>query len=259
MSDKCKFKSLKKQEEFLNRIFSFLTEKEKILVIADVSKLMRNNIFSSYKKDKISIDAKSITNCLKEVKGVVKSMTEFKFICSNHSETLEDSLKKFIEAHKYFAFYRSMISLPTLIFNNLQVLDFSHFNMGCDGIMLITPLLKTSKTLSTINLGYNNIGDDGCAFLKLGLEKNTSLTSIILECNGISSDGLTYLLDPLIKHKTLKSLKMCLNLISIEGLKLFSSKLELKDPAFQVLDFKYNNIAIKDENVDLFKKYKIMY
>ena len=261
-SSKSKFAKLNKNKEQLlcSKILDFLTDKEKVLVVYDISKFMRNCMIFYYKNKSLSIDKKGVISCVKELKTVIKTIVEFKFITSNHSETIEDSLKKFIEGHKVFNFYRSLLVIPSLIFNSLQMLDLNHVNMGYDGIMLLNPFIKKTKTVTVLNLGYNNIGDDGCAFLRIGLEKNTSLISLILECNGISNYGFQYLIDPLIKHKSLKSLKMCLNVITIDGLKEFSSKLDTrKATPFQVLDFKFNNVDIKDENIDIFKKFKIMY
>lgn len=258
MSEKSKLISMKSNT--FEHLMSFITEKEKSLIVFDISKELRNKTMGYYSLKKIATDKKSIVNCIKGLKSVIKSINEFKFIANNHSESLEESLKKYIETYNYFCFFRAISSIPIFIFPNLTELDLNHFNIGYDGILLLNTYIKTTKLLKNLNLGYNNLGDDGCSFLKIGLDKNNSIVSLILECNCISDYGLEFLIPSIINHSKLKVLKMCLNVITIDGLKELVTKLSSRThPPIQILDFKHNNVVIKEENTTVFKENKIIF
>lgn len=198
--------------------------------------------------------------CSKDIINGIKNINDFKALIGNHSENLEKLGKKYLEQFKYFNFYKSLLILPQSLFNNLTNLDFQYSNMGYDGIMILGPFIKYTKNLTSLNLSYNNLNDDGCAFLRNSLSINKSLTTLILECNGISNDGLFYLIDPIVNHINLKIIKFALNSITIDGIRDLSTKLLSKqEKVMTMLDFKYNNIIVKEENVDVFKKLKIHY
>lgn len=246
--------------ECLFNIFDCLSQKELVLVIFDVNSKFRKYFVEYTKESKISINRKDILVCSKDIIGNIKNINDFKSLIGNHSENLEKSGKKYLEQFKYFNFYKSLLILPQSLFNSLTNLDFQYSNMGYDGVMILNPFIKYTKNLTSLNLSYNNLNDDGCAFLRSGISVNKSLNTLILECNSISNDGLFYLIDPIVNHINLKIIKFALNSITIDGIRELSSKLMIKqDKVMTMLDFKYNNIIVKEENVEVFKKLKIHY
>jgi hypothetical protein len=248
-----KFKNL--NSTVLINILQFITVRENVCLIYDVNKNFANIISKHFRKDN------SLNSCLKDMKSIIKQPEEFKFITNNHCNILEDNLKKFKDSYNPFTFNRAIYLLSGVIFKDLQSLDLQKNNMGQDGVILIMQLLKQTSNLLHLNLSYNNISDDGCKFLSLAFKKNNSVQILNLECNGISDQGAICLSETIVTHKSLKTLKMALNIVTFEGVKHLASLLE-KNPnsTINVIDFKYNNLVIRDEfHTDHFRKYKISF
>ena len=236
-------------------ILSFITDKEKMLILFEVNKGFMTLITKLYMKEN------SLGVCIKEIKGLIKSIEEYKFITNNHCINIEDNLKKIKDTYQPFIFYRSIYLLSNIIFKDAVSLDIQKNNIGMDGILLLSSLIRQSKNLININLAYNNICNDGCKFLVLPLSKNKSLQVINLECNCISDSGVISISDPLMNHPTLKILKFALNLVTFDGLKYVAEMLEKSENSILgLLDFKYNNVVVKEDKMhDYFKKLKIAY
>ena len=237
--DMGKFKFINYQN--LVNILNFITPRENVCIIFEVNKKFVKIICKIFRKDN------SISNCLKEIKGLVKGTEEFKFISANHCINLEENLKKFRESYNPFIFNRAVYLLSSLVFREVQSLDLQKNNIGSDGVILLLPLLKKSSVIIHLNLSYNNISDEGCKFLALALKKNSSLQILNLECNGISDGGVISLSEGLVTHRCLKTFKMALNVVTIEGVKFLAAILERSQSPLVVLDFKYNNLVIKDD------------
>ncbi len=238
----------------INKILLFLTAKETVLILYNV-----NHKLNSFIKSEVYHDLKrsEISTCLKEIKSVVKNISDLKHIISNHSENLEVALKDFSSKYNCFILYKSVIILPFVLLSNLITLDFNQLNIGYDGVILLSFLIQKTKSLTSLFLGYNNIGDDGCAFLVEPLSQNSTIVNLNLECNRISDEGFMILIDVIIKKQTLKNLKFSLNIMTNKSLTHFASKIQVNQ--FSILEFKYNNIITNVEDTELFRKVKILY
>lgn len=247
-----KFKQLK--SNLVTHILTFMTHRENICIIIDLNKQFLKLITKIYRKDN------SLGQCLKDMKNIIKSIEEFKFITNNHCINLEENLKKFKENYNPFTFNRSIYMISSLIFKEMQYIDIQKNNIGLDGIILLSLLIKKSSVLVHLNLSYNNIGDEGCKFLAISLAKNASLQILNLECNGIADHGLISLSETISNHKTLKTIKFALNSITFEGIKYLSTVLEKSSNTLHVIDFKYNNLVIRDDyQHDHLRKQKISF
>lgn len=252
------FSRITQLKKILPVILKLSTDKENILIVFNTCRVLRKVVLDYYSNIG-SIEKKSVVACLREIRANFKSLNDLKCILANHSENLEENIKKVIITHKMFAFYRSLILLPTVLLGQQTTLDLSQINIGYDGILVLSNFIRDSKSLVNLFLGYNNLGDEGCSFLKPALAANLSLVNINFECNGITNEGLSSLTAPFIVMKTLKNIKLSLNTITYDGLKEFALKIEKErlGAPFTQLDFKYNNIVMKEDGQDLFKKLKI--
>jgi hypothetical protein len=249
-----KFKNI--NMNIIIHILQYITVRENVCVIFETNKKILNIISKQYRKDN------SLNSCLKDMKGIIKQTEEFKFITNNHCLNLEDNLKKFRDSYNPFTFNRAVYLLSSLIFKDLQSLDLQKNNIGQDGVILIIHLLKKSTVLLHLNLSYNNLSDEGCKFLAPAIQKNISIQVINLECNGISDQGVICLSEAIVLHKSLKTLKMALNMVTFDGVKHLASSLEKEKGQSQivVIDFKYNNLVIRDDfHTDYFRKHKITF
>ena len=247
-----KFKDLNSSN--FKRLLIFFTNKELSLIITKINKTSRDfvlkMIYEKPNKDNVSL-------CIKELKSNIKTISDIKFLLNNHSEALEESLRKFIQEFKPFILYSTLLILPCLLLSNQITLDFNQLNIGCDGIIILSKYIEQTKILQSLFLGYNNISDDGSEFLKEPLRKNKSIANLNLECNQITDIGFSNLTDVLVSKTTLKNLKFSLNLITNDSMKQFATKLSLREFPFEILEFKYNNIVFSDESGEIYKKYKI--
>jgi hypothetical protein len=236
----------------LSVILQFISIRDNVTIILELNKKFSSIISKIYRKDN------SLNSCLKEMKGIIKQTEEFKFITNNHCLNLEENLKKFRDSFNPFTFNRAVYLLSSIIFKDVQSLDLQKNNIGLDGVILLIPLIKKTNCLLHLNLSYNNISDEGCKFLTLPLKKNSSLQVMNLECNGISDGGVISLSDALIVHKGLKTIKLALNSVTFEGVKHLAGLLEKVQTQIMVIDFKYNNLIIRDDyHTDYFRKHKI--
>lgn len=243
-------------------ILSFLNDKELSLTILNVNRKYKEYTLDYFKnkyRNENAISRKIIKYCVSDLKPFLSNINNFNKIIANHSENLEKELKLIIDKYNSFIFYRSILISSTIIYYKLLSLDLSQMNIGYDGIMIISNLIKHSKTLTNLFLGYNNINDDGCSFLNNSLSYNNSIVTINLECNAISNIGFEFISDTLISMNNLKNIKMSLNLITNECLKSFILKLDKRiNNPFNLLEFKYNNILLVDDNIEMFKQAKII-
>jgi Ran GTPase-activating protein (RanGAP) involved in mRNA processing and transport len=248
-----KFNKIKPND--LNRIIIFLPRRDIICVLTNINKKFKTTIESLLKKDN------STEQCLKEMKTIIKSIEEYKFITNNHCITLDENLKKFKEQYNPFAYEKSVQVLSFALFKDVNSLDIQKNNIGVDGLLLLGPLLLSSKTLNNLNLSYNNLADEGCKFLADFLKINNSIVTLSLDCNAISDSGIIVLSECIASHKNLKTVKFVLNHITIEGVKYLVTILEkFVNSTINVIDMKYNNIVITDENsLEHFKKLKICF
>lgn len=237
----------------LLHILQFITNRENICIILEVSKEFCKIISKQFRKDN------SLNTCLKDMKSIIKQPEEFKFITNNHCLKLEENLKKFRESYNPFTFNRAVYLLSSVIFKDFQSVDLQKNNIGVDGIILILPLLKKTSALVHLNLSYNNISDEGCKFLSPALRKNNSIQILNLECNGIADQGVVSLSETITSHKCLKTIKFALNIVTFEGVKHIATLMEKSSQSqIIVLDFKYNNLVVRDDyHTDYFKKHKI--
>jgi len=240
--------------ETLYHIISYISQLENSLIIIKINRKFSKIIQKLLKKDG------KISSCLKELRSHIKQPDTYKYMVQNHCSVLEESLSKIKSNFTPFTFYRSIYFLSSVIFKDLQNLDLHKLNMGEDGILLLVSLIRNSTTLQLLNLSYNNISDEGCQHLALPLQINNSLQILSLECNAITDIGLRYLSWSLIRNKSMKIIKFALNLVSFEGLKDLADLID-KNIAiikFQVIDFKFNNVVIKDESfIKYFRQCKI--
>jgi Ran GTPase-activating protein (RanGAP) involved in mRNA processing and transport len=235
-------------------ILNMITNRENSSVILELNKSFLKSITSMLRKDN------SLSQCMKDLKSIIKSIEEFKYVSNNHCINLEENLKKIKDNYSPFTFNRGVYLISSYIFKDVQSLDIQKNNMGMDGIILIIPLIKKSNILVHLNLSYNNICDEGCKFLSLALKKSNTVQIVNVECNGITDLGLISMSDVICNHKSLKTLKFALNSITFEGVKYLASMLEKSTNQMNVIDFKYNNLVIKDEYlVDNLRKQKISF
>lgn len=247
-----KFSSIKIYS--LLNILQFITNRENVCILLELNQHFAKLISKQLRKDNC------INQCLKEMKLIVKSNEEFKFITNNHCINLDNNLKKFKESYTPYTFNRSIYLLSSYIFKDVMLLDLQKNNIGVDGVLFIMHLVKSSKNLLSLNLAYNNISDEGCKFICPALSKSNSLQLINLECNCITDKGLISLSDIISTHKTLKTVKFALNLITFDGVKYLAGLLEKAINQIGVIDFKYNNIIIRDDiHTDYFRKNKISF
>lgn len=237
-----------------NTILSMITNRENVSILMEVSRSFAKVIENNLRKDN------SLVQCLKDMRSLIKSLEEFKFLINNHCTQLEGNLKKFKDSYSPFIFNKAIYLLSSYLFKDLQIFDVQKNNIGTDGIILLTPLIKKTSSLIHLNLAYNNIGDEGCKFLALPLKKNNSMQNLNLECNCISDIGLIFLSDPIVESKTLKTVKFALNSVTFEGVKLLATLFEKLTNQISVIDFKYNNLVVRDDfHADYFRKYKIIF
>ena len=192
----------------INIIFSFISEKEVSLVIFNTNKQLRKQVkeyFEIKNNSKEAISKKIIKFCVTDLKPFFCNLNNLNKILSNHSENLEKDISFLLEKYNPFTIYTSLIVGSRHFYSKLVTLDLTQMNIGYDGVLLISNLIKNSQVLSSLFLGYNSISDDGCAFLKTPLSYNNSINTLNLECNGITNIGFGILSDTLISMKTLKN------------------------------------------------------
>jgi hypothetical protein len=247
-----KLKTLKPQ--VVENIIQFISVRENVTIMIVLNRKILSIIQKLYRKDN------SLISCLKEMKGIIKQTEEFKFITNNHCLNLEDNLKKFRDSYNPFTFNRAVFLLSSIIFKDVQSLDLQKNNIGLDGVILLIPLIKKTNCMLHINLSYNNISDEGCKFLTAPLKKNNTLQVINIECNAISDSGVISLSEAIVVHKNLKTIKMALNSVTFDGVKHLAGMLEKNPSQIMVIDFKYNNLIIRDDyHTDYFRKHKITF
>jgi Ran GTPase-activating protein (RanGAP) involved in mRNA processing and transport len=237
----------------LPTIISFLSNMENICIVVTVNRSFNTIITEKFTKDN------SLRHCVRDMSSMIKSVERFKIITNNHCNNYEDDLKSFKENYTTFTFYRAVYFLSSVILKDLQTIDLQKNNIGFDGVVLLSPLFKKTKNLINLNLAYNNLGDEGCLFLNFSLKKNNSIVNLGMECNCITDKGLRGISETFVSHKALKTIKMALNNITLEGIKFLAEFIENYYGSFNVIDFKYNNIVLKEEEnlLEYFRKNKI--
>jgi Ran GTPase-activating protein (RanGAP) involved in mRNA processing and transport len=253
LTDVGKFNKIKKKE--LYKIFTFLTEREVICILTNLNKKMKKYIEIIFEKHDL------ITQCLKEIKSTIKSIEEYKAITNNHCTSLDDTLRKYKDQYTLFTYNKSIDLLSYSLFKELNSLDLSKNNIGVDGLLLLGPLIVSSKNLNNLNLSYNNLADEGCKFLGEFVRQSSSLQNLSLDCNAITDDGIISLSECIATHKSLKTIKFVLNQIAFEGVKILASMLEkFSSGTICVIDMKYNNIIIRDDSsLEYFRKLRICF
>eukprot|EP01080_Neovahlkampfia_damariscottae_P005059 gene5059-8654_t len=92
------------------------------------------------------------------------------------------------------------------------------------GCRMISEVLKTNKTLESINLSYNNINDSRIEkYFAPALKENSTLTELILRGNYIDDEGFYNLCDSLENHSSLNLLDVDSNLIRKAGMEHLSN------------------------------------
>ena len=245
-----KFKSI--NSNFIKKVLEYISIKENIFIITSLNKYFHSLIINYYCNDD------TFSYCLREINRSI-STEEFKTSISNHCINLEDNLKQYKEFYNQYIFYRSIYFLSYSLFKDINTLELQKNNIGPDGIILISSLIKNTRNLLNLNISYNNIEDDGCKFLSDTLKRNNSLNILNLDCNRITDKGLVYLSESISTHRYLKTIKFVLNNISNDGVRHLANDLEKNmNINLMVIDFKYNNIIIKDEvSYEYLKKLKI--
>lgn len=245
-----------KTEKAFKHILSFLPNKEIICILPVLNKQWKEYLLNS-------IDKKSISKCLIDLKKKIPSITEFKSLLFNHSTTLDDQVKEIKQKYdneNQFLLYRSLYIFPFLLFKDISNLDLQKQNIGYDGILVLLYLIKNTKTLTHLNLSYNNLNDIGLMFLSEALVSNNTIQSLSLECNGIRNKGFVSLGKAIKNHKNINTIKLALNMITYEGAVSFTENVgepgNMKCKNLKVVDLKYNNIVTKEsKDLQYLQKY----
>ncbi|KAF9897696.1 hypothetical protein BX616_005136, partial [Lobosporangium transversale] len=111
----------------------------------------------------------------------------------------------------------------------LTILNLSSGSIGGEGTLALSGALKANTSLTTLNLSYNRIGKEGALALSEALKVNTSLTTLDLSYNRIGKEGALALSEALKANATLATLSLSSNSIGKEGAQALSEALKVNN------------------------------
>lgn len=94
-------------------------------------------------------------------------------------------------------------NLSLINYNNLTALILSNNQLSDEGIIHLSEMLKTNKSLKKIAIRHNSIECIRAKYIADALKVNTTLKYVDLSDNRIYSDGITHILDALKINKSL--------------------------------------------------------
>ena len=125
--------------------------------------------------------------------------------------------------------------------SSIQVLNFSHNQLSCKGLLNLQPMLERLHVLTHLDLGYCCIGDEGLAMLS-GLFIQMSLLFIRLSHNDISDVGFLCLTKNLRYCRTLEWLDVSANRLTDKAVPSLASALPILK-RLRNLDLSENSIS----------------
>jgi hypothetical protein len=155
-------------------------------------------------------------DCIKYLSQILKNNKGLKYIHGNEPE---------INKHRQFPLTAIGVEYiyHTLLYNKtLKELDLSNNNIGVDGCIFISLIMRDCRLLTLINIGYNNIGNEGVKLIAEQLKINNTITELKLRCNNIDDIGLGYICDAIKVNNTLNLLNLEDNFITYEGLRIMA-------------------------------------
>ena len=106
------------------------------------------------------------------------------------------------------------LSHPTCV---VQDLDLGQNCVGATGGLALSKMLRSNKSLTSLNLSFNNIGNEGATALTSALLRNRTLRCLRLRRCGISNQGAQGISQHLPRMHGLKELILAKNEITTEG------------------------------------------
>ncbi|MFN8832266.1 MAG: hypothetical protein ACK5WS_00480 [Alphaproteobacteria bacterium] len=128
--------------------------------------------------------------------------------------------------------------------HNTRVLSINLYNtdISAEEAKHIGDLLKTNKTLKSIDYAWSKIADAGVQHICEALKVNKTLKSIHLSWNQITDAGVQHLCDLLKTNKTLKSIDLSHNQITDAGVQHICEALKI-NATLQSIELRCNQIT----------------